>query len=665
MKKLGGVRCAFAVAGSLVAGLAWMPAAVAQERRLTAGDGAAGDEFGHSVVVEGTTAVVGAPFADDGRGAAYVFTQVGDEWTQTAKLTASGAVAGDNLGWSVAVTQTRIVVGAPGAAGSGAVYTFARATPATWTQAAMLTASDGAAGDILGWSVDADGETETVVAGAVGAAVGGNADQGAVYTFDLFDRGMRSETAKLTASDGAASDSLGGSVAIEEDTIVAGAPEADVGADVDQGAVYTFAATGAAARTETAKLTASDGAAADLLGASVAIDSAIVAGAPQADVASRFDPSVVKADQGAVYEFALTGAAAREQTEKLLAAAGAAGDRFGHSVAIWGSAMVIGAPFEDVGASADQGAIYGFGAFGGGQAVHLGAAGGAAGERFGSSVALVSTIIVGAPRTAVGGNAHQGSAVVDPADPPTEPSPPPTPTPASPTVPPAEPATSPPPPDAVMRLRVPRPSVFGDAGSRARCRMRSGLIRACRVRLLAGGRVLAEGSTSRDGAGRRRLTVTLELTGHGRALLERRLGGVRARVRARGITSGGTRRVTARTRALLRREHFTTPAGAWMPERAILTARGRSFVRSLRGKLIAVVGIRCVGHDANVRGSTVTTSRLSSTRAAVMCDALGVAASQRLAGRGDSEAIASNATAAGRAKNRRVEVTVKHRPGRL
>ncbi|MGH3100011.1 MAG: FG-GAP repeat protein [Thermoleophilia bacterium] len=84
MKRLGGVRCVLAVAGSLVAGLAWMPAAVAQERRLTAADGAAGDEFGHSVAVQGTTAVVGAPFADDGRGAAYVFTQVGDEWTQTA-----------------------------------------------------------------------------------------------------------------------------------------------------------------------------------------------------------------------------------------------------------------------------------------------------------------------------------------------------------------------------------------------------------------------------------------------------------------------------------------------------------------------------------------------------------------------------------------------------
>ena len=282
-------------------------------------------------------------------------------------------------------------------------------------------------------------------------------------------------------------------------------------------------------------------------------------------------------------------------------------------------------------------------------------------------MAFRSTIIAGAPRTAVGGNADQGSAVVEPADPPTEPTPPPTtsPTPVPPTAPPAGPAASSPPQDAVMRLRVPRLSVFGDAGSRARCRMRSGRIGACRVRLLAGGRVLAQGSASSDGAGQRALRVALELTGHGQALLERRLGGVRARVRARGTTSGGTRTVTARTRALLRREHFTTPAGAWMPERAILRARGRSFVHSLRGKLIAVAGVRCVGHDANVRGSTVTTSRLSLTRAAVMCDALGVAARQRLAGRGDSDPIASNATAAGRAENRRVEVAVIHRSGRL
>jgi outer membrane protein OmpA-like peptidoglycan-associated protein len=96
-----------------------------------------------------------------------------------------------------------------------------------------------------------------------------------------------------------------------------------------------------------------------------------------------------------------------------------------------------------------------------------------------------------------------------------------------------------------------------------------------------------------------------------------------------------------------------------------LTARGRGFVRGLRGKLIAVAGLRCDGHDANVGAATVTGSRLSLARAALLCDALaklGVRARPRLAGHGDSQPVASNATVSGRARNRRVEVTLTHRP---
>jgi hypothetical protein len=236
--------------------------------------------------------------------------------------------------------------------------------------------------------------------------------------------------------------------------------------------------------------------------------------------------------------------------------------------------------------------------------------------------------------------------------------PPPPPAPASPASP-AEPA--------VMRLKAPSLSVFGCAGSQARCRMRTGSIRLCTVRLLVGRRVIARGRAASEGAGRRSLTVTLKLTGFGRTLLARRPGGVRTRMRARGATTGGARTAAARTRAILRVEHFTTPAGSWMPDRATLTARGRSFVRGLRGKLIAVASLRCDGHDANVRANSVTTSRLSLGRATVMCAALrtlGVRARPRLAGHGDSDPIASNATRSGRAKNRRVEVTITHRPRR-
>jgi Tol biopolymer transport system component len=258
-----------------------------------------------------------------------------------------------------------------------------------------------------------------------------------------------------------------------------------------------------------------------------------------------------------------------------------------------------------------------------------------------------------------------------PPPPPTPPPPPPPPPTPPPPPPPPPPPARPPPPSprapAVMRLQALSLSVFGRAGSEARCRMRVGRIRSCTVRLLAGGRVVAQGSRRSRGA-RRSLVVRLRLTGSGRALLARRLGGVRTRVRASGATSGGTRRASARTRALLAVERFTTPPGSWVPDQATLTPRGERFLRSLRGKLIAVAGLRCEGHDANVRPDTATSSPLSLARAATFCAALrelGAGARPRRAGHGDAQPIASNASVSGQAENRRVEVTVTHRPRRL
>ena len=83
-----------------------------QQAEFTASDGAAGDLFGVSVAVSGSTAVIGAPDHDQSQGAAYVFVQSGSTWSQQAEFTASDGAAGDEFGISVAVSGSTAVVGA-------------------------------------------------------------------------------------------------------------------------------------------------------------------------------------------------------------------------------------------------------------------------------------------------------------------------------------------------------------------------------------------------------------------------------------------------------------------------------------------------------------------------------------------------------------------------
>ena len=265
----------------------------------------------------------------------YTFARTGAaEWTQTAKLTASDGAASDALGVSVAIDGDTIVAGAPRDdvgvnPDQGSVYTFARTGATARTQTAKLTASDGAAEDQLGQSVAIDGDT--IVAGAPRDVFAASQVQGAAYTFARSGAAARTQTAKLAASDGGAEDQLGASVAIDGDTIVVGAPSNVYGANPGPGAAYTFARTGSAERTETAKLTASDGVATDQLGA-VAVDGdTIVAGAPGC-------PGCGNENLGSLYTFSRTGDPARSETAKL-----ATRDGLGGSVAIDGDTIIAGA----------------------------------------------------------------------------------------------------------------------------------------------------------------------------------------------------------------------------------------------------------------------------------------------------------------------------------
>ena len=105
-------------------------------------------------------------------------------------------------------------------------------------------------------------------------------DRGAAYPLRVDPFFQR---AHLTAADGAVNDRMGESVAVAGDTIVVGAPDDDVSGQVDQGTAYVFVKppTGWADATPTARLRASDGDADDQFGEAVAIDDdTIVVGAP-------------------------------------------------------------------------------------------------------------------------------------------------------------------------------------------------------------------------------------------------------------------------------------------------------------------------------------------------------------------------------------------------
>ncbi len=202
-----------------------------QFAKLTANDGAAGDLFGNSVAISGTTAIVGAEGDDDNginSGSAYLFDSM--TGAQIAKLTASDGAELDSFGVSVAISGTTAIVGAFKDDGNGSAYLFDTVTGA---QIAKLTANDGAAGDYFGYSVAISGTTAIV--GASMDDVQGT-DSGSAY---LFDTVTGAQIGKLTANDGAANDHFGVSVAISGTTAVVGAHANDENG-ADSGSAYFF-----------------------------------------------------------------------------------------------------------------------------------------------------------------------------------------------------------------------------------------------------------------------------------------------------------------------------------------------------------------------------------------------------------------------------------------
>lgn len=359
-----------------------------QVAKLLADDGEAGDAFGFSaaLAVDGTTALVAAPGDDDNgtdSGAVYVFIQTDGTWSQEAKLLATDGAAGDRFGWSVDIDADTAFIGTQldddNGTNAGSAYVFTR-TDGSWSQEAKLLADDGDAGDLFGRTVALDGDTALV--GAPGDEDNGTR-AGSAYVFTRAADGTWSQHSKLTASDGDADDRFGHWVALDGDTALIGAnTDEDPNGDF-AGSAYVFTQTNGT-WTEQAKLIASDGDAGDMFGFPVALDgSTAMVGAnrdedPNGDVA------------GSAYVFNQTDGTWTEQA-KLVASDGNPGDRFGISLTLDGDTALIAAPQDDDNGT-NAGSAYVFTQSDGtwSQEAKLLATDGDTGDLFGSRVALAA-----------------------------------------------------------------------------------------------------------------------------------------------------------------------------------------------------------------------------------------------------------------------------------
>ncbi|MCW5777676.1 MAG: hypothetical protein KIS87_14665 [Phycisphaeraceae bacterium] len=295
-----------------------------------------GIEAGHSVAVRGVWAVVGAPLESShgsSAGAAFVWRHVGGQWQHVQTLWAPDAAPQAYFGFSAALDDERMVIGAPfdnaNGPDSGSAYVFRR-TGETWAFEQKLAPPTHSPDAWFGFSVALEGGRI-----ATGAPV-------RLYPPDLpgavhvYERSGESWThdAKLNAPQPKADDQFGFAVALEGDILLIGAPNDDAIAPLAGAAhVYSREPTGwIVAQT----LRASDGAQADLFGRAAALAGGVAfIGAPHADT-----PAV---NAGKAYVFT-PGEGGWTESACLTAPIPVANDGFGWAIASAGSRLLVGTP---------------------------------------------------------------------------------------------------------------------------------------------------------------------------------------------------------------------------------------------------------------------------------------------------------------------------------
>ncbi len=201
-----------------------------------------GDNFGRAVAMSGTRVAIAA---NKGRGTAYIYHLTGAApATPIATLgnpsTVPPSGLGDAFGRSLAISETRVVVGNPydgtGATNAGSAYVYDLSSATLTAPVFTLNNPSPASSEQFGYSVAI--RNTHVVVGALLAYIG-TTSAGSAYLYDL---NSATPTVPATTFDNPglkSGDQFGNAVAIDADTIAIGAINADANG-TDSGAVYTF-----------------------------------------------------------------------------------------------------------------------------------------------------------------------------------------------------------------------------------------------------------------------------------------------------------------------------------------------------------------------------------------------------------------------------------------
>jgi hypothetical protein len=368
------------------------------------------DFFGVEVAISGARVVIAARDDDTGAvdaGIAYVYDIASDDPLNPITLENPSPAAGDRFGSSVAIHGTRVVVGARGdeagapSAGSAYVYDIAGATP--MLPVVTLHNPTPAQNDLFGVAVAISGTR--VLIGASGDDTAAT-DAGSAYLYELTSSTPTVPVATLNSPGVAGGDRFGSAVAISGTLMVVGAPNDDIGA-TDAGSAYVYDLVSTTPAVPVLALHNPSPASNDHFGAAVAISGTrVVIGASDDDTGAL--------DAGSAYVYDLASGTPTVPLVTLANPTPAQSDSFGNAVAISGTRVIVGAYLDDAGAL-DAGSVYIYDLAGATPTVPvlmLANPSPALGDRFGRSVAVSGTRVLIAADQDDTGSVDAGSAYV-------------------------------------------------------------------------------------------------------------------------------------------------------------------------------------------------------------------------------------------------------------